>query len=197
MTISEKKLAANRANAAKSTGPKTPAGKRNASRNNLRHGLLSGMVLIPGESAVRFAALVNSFIGSCQPETPIEMIEVEKLAAHQWRQQRIWALESVGIAHEMHHQPETLSGENAATRAMLAFRALNEKGVRHLDFTNRYECQYDRQFHRALHRLHFLQAERKNTEKNPEMPVQSQIPIENKGNSESFEPTERPLEPTV
>jgi hypothetical protein len=36
---SEKQIAANRANAKRSTGPKTVAGKRNSSGNALRHGL--------------------------------------------------------------------------------------------------------------------------------------------------------------
>src|SRR5436190_19952220 len=37
--ISQRKLGANRRNAKKSTGPRTTVGKRNASRNALRHGL--------------------------------------------------------------------------------------------------------------------------------------------------------------
>ena len=37
--ISEKQLAANRANAAKSTGPTSIAGKANSSRNSYKHGL--------------------------------------------------------------------------------------------------------------------------------------------------------------
>ena len=39
--ISERKLAANRANAQKSTGPRTPRGKTTSSWNALKHGLLS------------------------------------------------------------------------------------------------------------------------------------------------------------
>lgn len=39
MTTSDRKRSANRANAARSTGPRTQAGKTRASRNALRHGL--------------------------------------------------------------------------------------------------------------------------------------------------------------
>jgi len=39
VTTSDRKRSANRANAAHSTGPKTQAGKKRASRNALRHGL--------------------------------------------------------------------------------------------------------------------------------------------------------------
>ncbi len=47
LPLSEKRLAANRANARKSTGPRSPEGKRRASRNNTRHGLYSAEVHLP------------------------------------------------------------------------------------------------------------------------------------------------------
>jgi len=46
---SAKKAEANRQNALKSTGPKTPAGKAAVRLNALRHGLLSEEILLPGE----------------------------------------------------------------------------------------------------------------------------------------------------
>lgn len=46
---SEKRSAANRQNALKSTGPKTPRGKAIAKMNALKHGLLSREVLVAGE----------------------------------------------------------------------------------------------------------------------------------------------------
>ncbi|HEV8293690.1 MAG TPA: hypothetical protein VGP94_17275, partial [Tepidisphaeraceae bacterium] len=39
--ISPRKLAANRRNADKSTGPRTPQGKKQSSQNSLKHGLCS------------------------------------------------------------------------------------------------------------------------------------------------------------
>src|SRR4051794_4372022 len=41
--LSKKRLAANRANAAKSTGPKTPKGKQPPAQNPLKHGLRSAI----------------------------------------------------------------------------------------------------------------------------------------------------------
>jgi hypothetical protein len=47
--MSDKKAHANRRNALKSTGPKTPEGKAAVRLNALRHGLLSKEPLLPGE----------------------------------------------------------------------------------------------------------------------------------------------------
>ena len=46
---SDKKAQANRRNALKSTGPKTPEGKTAVRLNALKHGLLSRETLLPGE----------------------------------------------------------------------------------------------------------------------------------------------------
>ena len=45
--MTEKKAAANRRNALKSTGPKTTEGKKRASMNALKHGLRSASLAIP------------------------------------------------------------------------------------------------------------------------------------------------------
>ena len=45
--ISERKLLANRANARRSTGPRTKAGKAASRRNALKHGILSRLVDLP------------------------------------------------------------------------------------------------------------------------------------------------------
>ena len=49
---SARKTAANRKNAKKSTGPRTPAGKRTASTNALRHGVLATLPVLPGVESV-------------------------------------------------------------------------------------------------------------------------------------------------
>ncbi len=138
MPISDKKLAANRANAQKSKGLVSIAGRRNSSRNNTRHGILADVVLLEGESRERFTALVNSVIAEYQPETHTEFTLVQKIAVAHWRQMRIWAMDSAGINHEMRAQSAAMTTESAATRASLAFRNLSNDN-RYLEIMNRYE----------------------------------------------------------
>ncbi|HEV3166692.1 MAG TPA: hypothetical protein VGZ22_21885 [Isosphaeraceae bacterium] len=64
---SEKRLLANRRNAQKSTGPKTPEGKNASKRNALKHGLAGmGSVLLP-EDEERFRERLRGWIAEEQP----------------------------------------------------------------------------------------------------------------------------------
>jgi len=53
----EKQIEANRLNAQKSTGPRTPQGKVHVSRNSLRHGMRARAVVLPKEDEGRFHQL--------------------------------------------------------------------------------------------------------------------------------------------
>jgi hypothetical protein len=59
---SEKQIAANRANAMRSTGPKTSAGKRKSSRNAYRHGL-SGEVPQDSATSAKVEAIARELAG--------------------------------------------------------------------------------------------------------------------------------------
>jgi hypothetical protein len=59
---SEKQVAANRANAMRSTGPKTAAGKLKASRNAFRHGL-SGPPTCDSVTAAKMDAIARALAG--------------------------------------------------------------------------------------------------------------------------------------
>ena len=59
--VSARKLAANRANAARSTGPRTAEGKARVAMNALRHGLASHAPLLPGEEPAELDALATAY----------------------------------------------------------------------------------------------------------------------------------------
>jgi hypothetical protein len=54
--VSERRLAANRANAQKSTGPHTPKGRRRSSLNATRHDILSPVLHLPEEELATFSS---------------------------------------------------------------------------------------------------------------------------------------------
>jgi len=68
---SERKIAANRRNAAKSTGPRTRQGKATVSRNALRHGLASATV-DHGEEPEKVARIAGLIAGKTSDEARFE-----------------------------------------------------------------------------------------------------------------------------
>jgi hypothetical protein len=152
MATSEKKIAANRANAKKSTGPKTSRGKGYSSRNGIRHGLLASVTLIEGESRERFVELCKAFEAEFQPETPTERALVSSATSSRWRLTRLWAMETAGMIYEQRHEADSPETADPATRTMLAFRSLNDN-ARNAEIMARYESLLDRQYHRAIDRL--------------------------------------------
>ena len=91
--VSEAKLAANRANAQLSTGPKTEAGKAKVSLNAVKTGLSGRTVLLPSDDVAAYEAMVARFTERWRPATEEERLLVQSLADIDWRMQRIPVLE--------------------------------------------------------------------------------------------------------
>jgi hypothetical protein len=90
----DKQIEANRRNAKKSTGPKSPEGKAKSARNALKHGLTSRQVVLEDESAEEFLELRRNLQEDLAPGSQVEMLIVNRLAAVQWRLARVPALEA-------------------------------------------------------------------------------------------------------
>jgi hypothetical protein len=101
---SEKKAEANRQNAQKSTGPKTPEGKEAARRNALRHGILSEEVLLPGDDADALRELDENLRGELDPDGVLEDLLVDRIIAAYWRLRRLGRVETGIFAWQ--HQEE-------------------------------------------------------------------------------------------
>ncbi len=75
-----KQTAANRLNAQKSTGPRTPQGRAAVRLNGVTHGLTAKTLVLKGESESDFKALFESLAAEYEPETPTEETLVADLA---------------------------------------------------------------------------------------------------------------------
>jgi hypothetical protein len=89
-----KQTEANRHNALKSTGPKTPEGKAAVTMNALRHGLRARSVVLPGEDRDEFQQLCDDLEVEWQPQSRTEQFYVEQMAVSQWKLVRMEVGES-------------------------------------------------------------------------------------------------------
>lgn len=99
---SAKQIAANEANAQKSTGPKTAAGKAVVAGNAISHGILSGRLFLDGENPAEFDALVKDLMQALRPMGALEMALAEKVAVALWKQRRLVAAETAMLEMGRH-----------------------------------------------------------------------------------------------
>ena len=158
---SELQSQTSRLNGAKSRGPRTDAGKSNAARSRYTHGMLSKTIVIEGENASRFTALLNALRDELQPQSGIEDGLVEDLATCRWRQRRLLSMETACLTGEIRRQDPEAAAHSNAGRAVIALSSLSS-GTRALDLINRYELRFKRQYNRTLQQLFALRALKKN-----------------------------------
>lgn len=91
---SDRQITANRQNAKRSTGPKTPEGKARASLNAVRHGLLARQSVIPEEDRADYLDLLAALEAEHQPQSPLETFLVHQMASAQWRLERLTRIET-------------------------------------------------------------------------------------------------------
>ena len=89
---SQAKVEANRSNSRRSTGPKTPRGKKNSSRNAIKHGLLTKELLITTgagkENKAELDALIAGMWDSYKPVGMAEELYLQEIIDSYWRSKR-------------------------------------------------------------------------------------------------------------
>jgi len=93
-----RQIEANRRNAQKSTGPRTPEGKAAVRLNSLQHGLRARTVVLPGDDPQEFQQLCDDLESEWQPQTRTEQIYLEQMAIAYWKLQRMELLEARTIS---------------------------------------------------------------------------------------------------
>ncbi len=162
--ISPAQLAANRANAQLSTGPRTAAGLARSSQNAVKSALTGRTVLLPTDDVEEYARFLAGFQNDFKPSGQVECELVQVIVDCFWRQRRIQALEFALYAHG-HEQFEDafndLPEAHRYNRIVLQTHMTYEKQFRNFQIQ---EARLDRKRAKAMAELERLQAERKANE---------------------------------
>jgi hypothetical protein len=154
----EKQTAANRLNAQKSTGPRTPEGRAAVRLNGVTHGLTAETLVLKGESESDFKAIFESLEAEHGPTTPTEETLVAHLAMATWRLRRLYNTEAgfynVGLIDLTNYERT----KNLAFSTRLGEVAKRNNNT--LALIGRQEARLERTYYRALHELQRIRKER-------------------------------------
>lgn len=151
LTSSAAKIAANRANAAKSSGPSSSEGRAVSSMNALAHGLRAETpVLLACERADVWDRLFSKLIEEHQPVGATEELLVEQLASASWRRWRADSFEN-----------GTLLMEGAEEIGLGKVPWRDAQKSQSLNLIMKYRRLAETSFTGALHELQRMQAARR------------------------------------
>jgi hypothetical protein len=174
--VSPKRLAANRANAARSTGPRTPEGKARSAQNGRKHGFTaSTFAIVRMEGLDEIAKIRADLLEIYQPVNSQELFAIERMALSQQNMLRAARLESGLLTKCLNHGildddapkvpfAEVLFEDEQLTREQNRNFALAE-GFHRMAAQSpgwalffRYQAQAERLYRRALQEFERLKA---------------------------------------
>ena len=130
---SDKQIAANRLNAQRSTGPRTPSGKAKVSPNALKHGLTARDVVLPGENPDDFESFRADLMASLDLEGTLENALGEMIVDYLWRLRRVPIFEATlfkrGCAELLVSQAEELVTQSESTDVQRQLESLVKNDV--------------------------------------------------------------------
>ena len=149
-------IQANRENAKKSTGPRTPEGKARVSKNALKHGLLAQDSVIPGEDPAEFDRHLATYEDTYLPRNCVEKEIVRQIADAAWRMRRLSRIEATvmtaGIertrVHQETYRPERTREGHEGELQLLGAAMLSR--TKCLNDLARYDGHLNRRFYRAV-----------------------------------------------
>ena len=156
--LSSRKLAANRANAKKSTGPKSPQGKQAVRHNALQHGMyaVTTAVRLPIDDPKIFHALHCEWHRLYAPRDIEEHALLEAFVASHWRYIRQLTIENRIYTTELKSQDSlrargnSLQPDASDPQACIAYAF---RGVSSLDVCNRNIARLERSWLKLLDQL--------------------------------------------
>ena len=101
MACSEAQMAANQANARRSTGPVSDRGKQISRSNSLKHGLTGEGVVLAAQHEAEVDRLEAAFAADFRPQSPVGKVMIRKMAIVAVRADRSTDQENAAIARNV------------------------------------------------------------------------------------------------
>ena len=162
MAISDRRLAANRANAQKSTGPRTAEGKRAVALNAFVHGLTARSALLPGDDPEEYRAFAARICRDLRPRGALQLELAGEIVNATWKLRRVPAVEAAML--EQQHAEEYDPPMHVIIK-MLTQRSFSDGSPNSLLWTvDRYAARLESERASAVRTLLSLQRRRKQRE---------------------------------
>jgi len=158
-----KQIAANKANAAKSTGTRTEAGKLKTRDNGMKHALSSRHVILDEEDTAAFDELRAALVSDYKPTASIEWLLIDQIAQNSWRLTRCRTVETATYNTYMYkfRPPDTSPGPKLAYPSKRDDRLAKtfHNNIARFDNLRRHEASIERAYYRAIKQLEAIQKE--------------------------------------
>ena len=178
--ISEKQLAANRANALKSTGPRTPEGKARSARNACKHGFAAiSITALTPEDLEEIARLKADLVSVYRPVNNQELFALDRVAQAQQAMLRAARLEASLFNACMQKSRRSRSANHSLGEGFHRMAMQSNAFTLFL----RYQAQAERNYRRAIEEFERLKALRQIL---PNQPVLEAQPDENESPAAEF-----------
>jgi hypothetical protein len=137
-------IAANQANARKSTGPRSVEGKSVSRFNALKHGMDAASIVIPGEDPADYDALTAHYHQEFRPQSASESFHVDTMLRADWQKRRLQNVEA-----DLYHTVLAESPGNSLAAVLLA----ESPAAKLLARVQRQIAAFERSWHRANNEL--------------------------------------------
>ncbi len=160
-----KQIAANRENAKKSTGPRTPEGKAKTRLNAKRDGLTGQVITLAEEDLPYFENFKDRFIADLRPENMVEVQLAHAIAWDTWRLNHLRATEmnlfALGAGSGEADAAFNIDCENRPeVQTAMSHTVTQGRELHRLALMSLYEQRLNRAIHKNLQALRSLQTER-------------------------------------
>jgi hypothetical protein len=177
MPTSEARIRANQANAARSTGPKTPEGKERSRANAVKHGLTGDGIVIHAEDVEEVERRFVAFRNELQPSSELGLTLVRRAATLAVRMEKCTEREMAAIEDRIVQamaEVEVPDGTDPAEVLRLqaeAGRLAAFDTSKEACLARRYEAAAERGFFRALKEFRRVEREARTAPSRPEVPA--------------------------